>query len=370
MVPKPPRAREHRTDEQRHPHADLEEQNHIGGAWSRCFKQAFVQGMASVRAAALGPLIPSLRIWVERATGSTKENLPARLFIPGALRIFRGHRGLAVVHRRRARNRRERTMLLRKDGLDVIAIPQPSHAWLSGQMARAWGNEHFAAPMPYDEVCLATGQHDIGWLDWEMRPVLDAGTGLPQEFFRVPSKVHIALWREGVRRARVFGRYPALLVSLHADTIYAQYFNFNKASVENAEAVRAFLDEQHRIQARMAASMRADPKLAEQASPETIEHNRLLIAALDRMSLEICWGVKKEIKIPNVPTAGVATAELRMQPRAGEGLVLDPWPFRMASVAVRAEGKRLRGRFATDADLHRALDEAEPVLVTAVLHRA
>jgi len=130
-------------------------------------------------------------------------------------------------------------MLLRKDGLDVIAIPQPCHAWLSGQMARAWANERFAAPMPYDEVCLAAGQHDIGWLDWEMTPALDAGTGLPQEFFRVSAKVHIALWREGVRRARVFGRYPALLVSLHADTIDARYFNFNKASVENAEAARA-----------------------------------------------------------------------------------------------------------------------------------
>jgi hypothetical protein len=261
-------------------------------------------------------------------------------------------------------------MLLRKDGLDVIAIPQPSHAWLSGQMARAWGNRRFAAPTPYDEVCLAAGQHDIGWLDWEMRPALDAGTGLPQEFFRVPPKLHIALWREGVRRARVFGRYPALLVSLHADTIYAQYFNFDEASVEDAEAVRAFLDEQQRFQARTAASMRADPKLAEQASREAITHNRLLIAALDRMSLEICWGVKEEIKIPNVPTVRAETTELRMQPRDGEGLALDPWPFRTASVAVRAEGKRLRGRFATESDLHRALDEAEAALVTAVLRRA
>jgi hypothetical protein len=258
-------------------------------------------------------------------------------------------------------------MLLRKDGLDVIAIPQPSHAWLSGQMARAWGNAHFAAPTPYDEVCLAAGQHDISWLDWEMTPALDAGTGLPQEFFRVPSKVHITLWREGVLRARVFGRYPALLVSLHADTIYAQYFNFNKAS---GECGGVFLDEQHRFQARTAASLRADPKLAEQASPETIEHNWLLIAAFDRMSLEICWGVRKEIKIPNVPTAGAGTTELRMQPGAGDGLVLDPWPFRTAGVALRAEGKRLRGRFATEADLHRALDEAEAALVTAVLHKA
>jgi len=51
-------------------------------------------------------------------------------------------------------------------------------------------------------------------------------------------------------------------------------------------------------QRELEAALRADPKLAEQTSPETIEHNRLLIAALDRMSLEICWGVKKEIKIP------------------------------------------------------------------------
>jgi hypothetical protein len=71
--------------------------------------------------------------------------------------------------------------------------------------------------------------------------------------------------------------------------------------------------------------------------------------------------------LPNVPTAGAGATELRMQLRAGEGL--DPWPFRTASVAVRAEGKRLRGRFSTQADLHWALDEAEAALVTAVLHR-
>jgi hypothetical protein len=55
---------------------------------------------------------------------------------------------------------------------------------------------------------------------------------------------------------------------------------------------------------------------------------------------------------------------------ASRMIVLDPLPFRTASVAVRAEGKRLHGRFSTEADLHRALDEAETALVTAVLHRA
>jgi len=31
-------------------------------------------------------------------------------------------------------------MLFRDVGKDVIAIPQPSHAWLLGQLLRAWGN--------------------------------------------------------------------------------------------------------------------------------------------------------------------------------------------------------------------------------------
>ncbi|HUZ92016.1 MAG TPA: DUF3891 family protein [Methylocella sp.] len=267
-------------------------------------------------------------------------------------------------------------MLLRKDGPDVIAIPQPSHAWLSGQMARAWGNARFAAPLPHEDVCLAAEQHDIGWHAWEIAPALDAGTGLPQAFFKVPPDVHIALWGEGVRRARAFGRYSALLVSLHADTIYARYFDFAKASPENARAVRAFLDEQHLFQARLAASLRADPKTGPQASPETILRNQLLIAALDWISLAICGGVTKEIRIPDVPTTGDGRTELCLRPRGEthdvilEELILDPWPFREASLAVRAEGKRLRGRFSTMEDLHRALDEAEPVLVMAMLHTA
>ena len=261
-------------------------------------------------------------------------------------------------------------MLLRKDGPGVIAIPQPSHAWLSGQLARAWGNERFAEPDPHEDLCLAAEQHDIGWHSWEMAPALDLETGLPQEFSKVPSKAHIALWRDGVRRATSFWCYPALLVSLHADTIYARYFDFNKATQEDAEAVREFLEEQHRFQTRITASLHASPEVGVQASPDHIKHNQALVAALDWMSLEICWGVTREKKIPGVPVVWGSTEAISLCPRGGLDLIADPWPFREAYLEVKAEGNRLRGRFKTQAELQRALDEAEPVFVTAVLHRA
>lgn len=260
-------------------------------------------------------------------------------------------------------------MLLRKHSEGVIAIPQPSHAWLAGQLARAWGNRNFAAPVPNEEVCLAAALHDIGWLHWERRPSLDAGTGLPQEFFRLPPKRHIALWRQGVRRAWAFGRYPALLVSLHAQTIYERHFDFGKALPEDAAAVRAFLSGQRRFQTEMAVLLRQDPATSRDAAPATIEFNRLLIAVLDKMSLDICFGVKDVTAITDVPKTYDERVELCLSPDAGGTLVLDPWPFHAPRVAVRAEGKRLTGRFTAQRDLDRALIEARAVLVTAELRK-
>jgi Protein of unknown function (DUF3891) len=261
-------------------------------------------------------------------------------------------------------------MLLRKDEESVIAIPQPSHAWLSGQLARGWGNERFAAPAPKEEVCLAAELHDIGWLTWETSPVCDERSGLPQEFFALPPQKHLALWKRGVRHACTFGRYPALLVSLHADTIYTRHFDFNKASPEVANAVRAFLDRQRRFQTRMANSLREDPKTCKQAAPETIESNRLLIAALDKMSLEICWGVKTITTIPDVPAATGEKIELSLFPGPAETVIVDPWPFGAERVTVQAEGKRLRGRFSRQTELQRVLGKAETVQVSAVLRQA
>ena len=262
-------------------------------------------------------------------------------------------------------------MLLREDGEAVIAIPQPSHSWLSGQLARAWGNDRFARPAPFEEVCLAAEQHDIGWLTWEAEPTLDPESGRPKTFMQVGPETHTALWRDGVRRAGIYGRYAALLVSLHADTIYGRFFRFDKAPPEEARMVRAFLDEQHAFQQATIASLRADPLTAADAEQETIDRNRLTIATLDWISLHLCWGVKDEVRIPEVPVRGEERIEMRLRPGgAPEEVVLDPWPFGPERLAVRTEGKRLSERCTDDDALRAALAAAEPVPIRATLRPA
>src|ERR687897_888824 len=112
-------------------------------------------------------------------------------------------------------------MLFRDEGGDaVVAIPQPGHAWLAGQLVRAWGNDAFTPPAPLEEVCLGAEQHDLAWLAWEAAPTLNPATGRPHRFHEVPTARRVADWQAGVRPApAAYGRYPALLVSLHADAI-------------------------------------------------------------------------------------------------------------------------------------------------------
>ena len=264
------------------------------------------------------------------------------------------------------RGRGSRGMLFREEDGAVVAVSQPAHAWLSGQLARAWGNDRFAPPAPREEVCLAAELHDLGWFDWETAPSLDPETGRPYDFRRLPKAGHTGLWRTGVRRARLFGRLPALLVSLHADTIYSFAFDPAKAAPE----VTAFLDEQHALQDEIVASLRADPAFAANATPAALEASRLLIAHrrpdVPRNRLGRAQGRALGER------AGVAERNGRIAARAGPR-ARHPRP---RSLAVRAdrldlkiEGRRLRGRFRDEAAMRRALEEAEPAAIAATLRR-
>src|SRR5690606_34363414 len=116
----------------------------------------------------------------------------------------------------------ERTeMLFREADGHRYAVTQPTHAWVSGNLASAWGTSRFGDARPRDEVALGADLHDIGWLQWEQRPTLNADTGLPHNFMQLPTSVHLSIWGSASSLARPFGRYAALLVSMHGTGLYA-----------------------------------------------------------------------------------------------------------------------------------------------------
>lgn len=247
-------------------------------------------------------------------------------------------------------------MLLRRDERGHLAIGQPSHAWISGQLARAWGNDRFPAPEPHEEVCLAAEQHDIGMAGWDLHPTHNPETGLPHSFTEMPLKVHLELWRAGPRRLLRQSRYAALLVSRHGARLYERR-DLTRQAPSDAEQVRQFLDEHRSFQDGVLRSLRADPASSGDAAPELVTRNSDLIWTWDSLSLAICldWA---PTRLGAVPSWRGAT-EISLSPGSGpRELTLQPWPLRPASLTVRCEGQRLGSGVETQAALERVLADA------------
>jgi hypothetical protein len=244
----------------------------------------------------------------------------------------------------------------------VLAVGQASHAWLAGQLARAWGNERFAPPAPREEVCLAAVQHDIGWIEWDLAPERHPDTGLPKQFFMVDRPTHVALWRSAPRRVLSQSRYAALLVSLHGTGLYER-FPPRTDDPAIAALVAGYLDEQRALQARLAAEVGA--------GAAELARNQALLAAWDDLSLALCRDDPGPHEVRGVPAGGDGGERVTLTlTRTGPGAyAIAPWPFAGATVALRAEGRRLDGPAPDEAALHAALDRAPVVAVELTLSR-
>jgi Protein of unknown function (DUF3891) len=233
-------------------------------------------------------------------------------------------------------------MLLRDDGDAVVVIGQPAHAWVSGQLARAWGNARFGEVTPREEVCLGAEQHDVGMAAWDLAPTLNPETGRPHSFMEMPIATHLELWTAAPSRLLAQSRYAALLVSMHGVALYERR-NLDKLSAKDADAVRAYLAGQRALQAELIASLGADPG--------EIRRNQRLVWTWDFLSLALCLGWAPT-EIGGVPSADEPVT-LRLR-----DATMDPWPFAAERVVLQTEGRRLEGRFDDEAAMRAALAAA------------
>jgi hypothetical protein len=218
-------------------------------------------------------------------------------------------------------------VLLRPDGDAVICIGQPAHAWVSGQLARAWQPR----PEPYEEVCLAAYQHDAGMADWDAAPELNPDTGLPQSFMEMALDTHLRLWSHAPYRVLPQSRYAALLVSMHGTALY-EMRDLDRMEPPQADAVRHYLAAQRALQHELGAGL----------DRQELERNQRLLWIWDFLSLALC---------------------LRWNGRSVQGIeytgtTFEPWPFRDESVTLRTEGRRLAGRFEDEHEMRAALERA------------
>lgn len=234
-------------------------------------------------------------------------------------------------------------MLHRATSKGTIVVGQPAHAWVSGQIARAWA-ERFE---PWEEVCLGAEQHDVAWVGWERSPERDPETGLPYTFSALPRLRRLELWSGAAALLLPQSRYAALLVSLHGTLLVERFPPEGDENVQRALA--DYLERERDFQARVRESLLDDPRYAPHATAEALERNRELIFTWDGLSLAFVHGVTKERT-----AAGHTLAPADVPQR----VTVSPWPFRDGEVTLTCEGRLLRETFASEGDLRRGLAKA------------
>jgi hypothetical protein len=244
-------------------------------------------------------------------------------------------------------------VVLRRDSAGVLAVGQASHAWVCGQLARAWGNERFGSVVPRDEVALGAEQHDVGMAQWDLHPVRNPETGLPQSFIEMPLADNLGLWWTGPSRLITQSRYAALLAAMHGRRLY-QRRDLTTAPAEEAERIRAFLEHSHALEARLRHDLLGDPATAPSATDELIARNSQLVWTWDSLSLALLldWA---PFTLHGVPDAAGDAVDVHLD---SDG-TLDPWPFSsIGPIAVRCDGRRLAEGYDSDGALTRGLAEA------------
>jgi hypothetical protein len=249
-------------------------------------------------------------------------------------------------------------MLLHDTNDGYVAISQPAHAWVSGQLAAAWGNDHFGQVEPRDEVCLAAEQHDIGWLGWEANPALNPATGKPRTFMELPTSEHVTVWETAGPDALVYGPYVALLVSMHGTGLYQRH-DFNRDNDEEAAAARRFIKNGAEFEDRLRRHLADESYYSRFSAPDMIARNSRLIAVWDAMSLMLCGGFSSTREITRVPATDEAmTISLNPDSATSRTIVVKPWPFSSDDLNLTVTGRWLNETFSDQPHLRAALQAA------------
>jgi hypothetical protein len=246
-------------------------------------------------------------------------------------------------------------VLVRNEDGGALAIGQLSHSWLSGQLAREWGNELFQAPEPFEEVVLGAAQHDIGWALVDLEPRLNEDTGLPRGFIETTVQEHLAIWSGAADMLASQSLDAALVVSMHGSSL--SQLRASAAGEHEAELL-----EQHVAEERSRQRL-----LCEQlgVSEAHAERTRRQMWSWDSMSLALCLGWQP-FAAKDVPSReGLLDVELCVD--GEQRWVVDPWPFARSSVRVHCEARRLEGGFRDQQQLREAFASARPVRLEYLL---
>jgi hypothetical protein len=223
-------------------------------------------------------------------------------------------------------------MIVQQRGSELALITQPDHARLSAELLEAWRTPGWRDLPNRDDVLLAIGEHDNGWLEADAHPSVDT-SGRPHDFVGSPNDVRQDVWPRGIGRLRATSVSAAALVAQHALTVYGRYRG-NAAWTPFFDAI-----------ARLKEDLLAECDRAGLHQRATIDADYRWVHLGDTLSLVFCnrWTDRfDEMDYQTILT--------------GDQLQVTPDPFEGRTVPFRVRARIIPDRrYLSDEDLHQTL---------------
>ncbi len=231
------------------------------------------------------------------------------------------------------------------------------HNDLCGQFARAFGNDRFEKPVPWDLTVYAIAHHDRGWDAFDAAPVLDTKTGLPTGVGGAKGPGGA----ETTRRSPTFNEarhaYCGLLASMHTWGLYNDRYGFSEfrtrkggsvsipIGADVAEETNAILDGEVKRQERLRAILAEDPETRAWIAEDRLFANYKLLQFCDTLALyfNLRHESERETEVfVHVPEAPGRDTSVTVTPLGGGKYSFAPFPFAGDRLEVHCGGRYLQ----------------------------
>jgi Protein of unknown function (DUF3891) len=217
-----------------------------------------------------------------------------------------------------------------------LAIMMHEHTALSGQFARAFGNDRFEPLSPNDLMLYVVSHHDAGWTEFDRDPVTDEQTGLPYNLVETPAE-HITVTSRGSPDFNERHHpYCGLMSSMHSWGLYNGRYGLSNIVLidkippaDRPLADRMLAGELDR-QKRLKAALAGDPRTAGWIEEGHLFQNYKQLQFCDTLALYFNRthpSERGEQRFERVPLNHREDVAVTVRPREAGVYEVSPYPF-------------------------------------------
>lgn len=227
------------------------------------------------------------------------------------------------------------------------------HLGLCEQFARAFGNDRFERPEPFEEFLYVVGNHDRGWDEFDANPVLDVASGMPAGLGSgpVPGVVDTSRRSPDFNEAR--HAYCGLLSSMHSWGLYNDRYGVSEFRVLDGgksvpipsgqeNMVHGLLDGEIARQSRLKESLAESPETALWIEEKSLLRNYKLLQLFDTLALY--FNMRHEAErgpevFVNVPMNIDEDCPITVTPVGPGTYAVSPFPFAGEKLEAKCQGR-------------------------------